>query len=141
LRKSDNRETQAPTNQKCATSQLKTHRFALHRASAAPWNGRRLGQLVGLADLTQHAGRAESTRRHSVPERRSVAERMRRKYVPLGVESTSARELGPYDEYQGRLAQGAVPLVAPECLGAFSHPPIEWFASAFYHRDVIKTSK
>ena len=30
--------------------------------------------------------------------------------------------------YQGRLAQGAVPLVAP------AHSPIEWFASAFYHR-------
>ena len=25
--------------------------------------------------------------------------------------------------YQGRLAQGAGPLVAPECLGAFSHSP------------------
>ena len=25
--------------------------------------------------------------------------------------------------YQGRLAQGAVPLVAPECLGEFSHSP------------------
>jgi hypothetical protein len=59
---------------------------------------------------------------------------MRRKYRPLGLESTSARA-ATTTNYK---AQGAAPLTAPECFAALSHLPNQMVCVGISHRVAMK---